>query len=206
MIAFRLGQLALAALVVAVVVRRVRELGFRSQLDVQPFVSAMRGAIMVEDLEHARRIATLGLPAWVARVGEAALDAREAGLPVGAIVEETLADVRFESQEGIRTLRVLATIASATGLLGAIWEVMWMLGSDHGLLDLVPGLAQQVAFQNAMMSMVSGISIALFAGVSMTALRRHGRRMLVETHAAANALEECLEEADGMEEPSLPAS
>ncbi|MDH5494072.1 MAG: hypothetical protein OEY14_19130, partial [Myxococcales bacterium] len=124
--AYHLIQLLLGGVVVALVWRRCRALLYRAQLDAKPFQAAFLPAFEGGEFERLGSLISPARPAWLAEVGEAALDARMEGLPIGPILDEILLDLRFRSLEGLRALRIMVTLGSTSGLLGALLELRWL--------------------------------------------------------------------------------
>ena len=100
---------------------------------------------------------------WPARLAAAVVEAIELRLDVGALVDEVMAELRHEASDGLRAMRVLASLGSASGLIGACIEFFWLMAGDHGPAGFVAGLPQQMATSRAVLSMAIGFAITLVA-------------------------------------------
>ena len=134
-------QLLLAALVIALVVSRLRELCFESALDSVPFRRALL-RWMEEDEDRAVRLVARARPAWVAVCLWPLFDPELDDLERSVEVEERLMDVSAASVRGMRALRLSASIASAFGFVVAAAHIWWVFNGDHGLRALQAGLVE----------------------------------------------------------------
>ena len=194
-------QGALAVVLAGFVAERLRALVVRGDLEARPYVAAVRRAWVSGEDAVARRLIEGGRPAWVAEVLAAAQDAKDAGTPVMASVDEVLVDLRFEALRGLRTIRGLSSLGSVSGLLGALIQVVWLLGGNHGLEGLMPGLPEKLAAERAMLSMVFGMAIALVAFGSLRVVADVGKRLLREASDAAKMVERRLDAEQAAPEP-----
>ena len=150
---------------------------------------AILASLRAGELARARALATGGGDAWEAQLGRMAIDAHNRGVDVGAMVEEVMADIRFQAAAGLRSLRVLASIGSASGLMGACVEYVWLMAGDHGLAGLMPGRPQELATARAIVSVAIGFSVMIVALAARARLGREGRVLLTRARKTAGALD-----------------
>ncbi len=143
-----------------------------------------------------------GGEAWEARIGRAALEAHDRGVDVGATVDEVMGDVRYRASAGLRSLRVLASIGSASGLMGACIEYVWLMTGDHGLSGLMAGRPQELATTRAILAVAIGFSVMIVALSARTQLGREGRALLGRANKTAQALDRWGQRAQGQPKPA----
>lgn len=189
MTAYHYGQIVLAVGVLALVGKRVHEVFFGAARFDKRLGEAIVAHLRSGEIEQARALAIGGGPAWEARIGRAALDAHDRGVDVGATVDEVMRDVRFQSSAGLRSLRVLASIGSASGLMGACIEYVWLMTGDHGLAGLMAGLPQELATARGILAVAIGFSIMIVAFSARTQLGHEGKALLARANKTAGALD-----------------
>lgn len=190
MTAFHAAQVALAAVAAALIVARLRALFFVAPLPVRPLRRMLESRVRRGDLTRALALAEHARPAWIAEAAAAVLRARVRGKDPLSAVEPMLLDLHYEAGRGLWAIRVLATIASAMGLLGALAALMNLLYGDHGLTGLVRGLPERLAFERALLSMLIGMSTAGVCLYAWRLLRRRARRLLDDVREVTDALVE----------------
>ena len=178
---FTAVQLGLAVAVCVLVVGRARVLLYRAPLGTREFLAALRAALADGDRERADELAEAGRPAWVAEIARAALSADS---EPGA-VDELLAEQHYEAGKGLVALRGLASVSSALGFLGAIAQLIWLLGGDHGLLGLAAGRAESLAAGRALLAIALGVTVSGVAFVALGVLRRAARELIQDTRRVA---------------------
>ncbi|MFW5877227.1 MAG: MotA/TolQ/ExbB proton channel family protein [Myxococcota bacterium] len=189
---YHAGQLVLAVVAVAVIASRIRVLLYDAPLPLRPFRRLLTAAVRDGDMERARAMAAAAEPAWVGQAARTALEAHGEGHEAWLSAEPLLLELRFEAERGLWGLRALASLASALGFLGAIWELLKMLQGDHGLEGLMAGLAERMAFERALLSLLLG---AVVAGVCLYAraiLGRQAVRLLRDVRDLLDSLLEAL--------------
>lgn len=189
MTAYHYGQIVLALGVLVLVGRRVHEVFFGAARFDKRLGDAILAHLREGELESARALAEGGGPMWDARISRAALDAHDQGIDVGAMVDEVMTDLRFQASAGLRSLRVLASIASASGLMGACVEYVWLMNGDHGLSGLMAGRPQEMATARAILAVAIGFSVMIVALSARTQLGREGRALLTRANKTASALD-----------------
>ncbi|MEM1416052.1 MAG: hypothetical protein AAGH15_14185 [Myxococcota bacterium] len=194
MTAYHLLQAILFAGMLAVAVRRTRELLWRgARVEARPFTSALRGALRAGNAARARALAEGAGNAWLGRIARLAFEARDARLDVGALVDEEILELRHAVSRSPRQLRALASLASVAGLLGACGELLWLLGGDHGLKALQAGLVEAMATNGALLSLAMGMATASVALAARAGLAREGRTLLADGQRLAASLERLLD-------------
>ncbi len=201
MTAYHYGQLVLAVGVLVLVGRRVHEVFFEAARHDRRLGDAILAHLRAGEIESAGALAAGGGPSWEARLGRAALDAHHAEMDVGAMVEEVMTDLRFQASAGLRSLRVLASIASASGLMGACVEYVWLMNGDHGLAGLMAGRPEEMATGRAILAVAIGFSVMIVALSARTQLGREGRALLARARKTAEALDRWGQR--GEEEPQV---
>lgn len=179
----------LAVGVLVLVGRRVHEVFFGAARFDRRLGEAILAHLRAGELESARMLATGGGPGWEARLGRAAIDAHDRGVDVGAMVDEVMTDLRFQASAGLRSLRVLASIASASGLMGASVEYVWLMNGDHGLAGLMAGRPEEMATARGILAVAIGFSVMIVALSARTQLGREGRVLLTRARKTAEALD-----------------
>ncbi|MEM9191734.1 MAG: hypothetical protein AAGF12_21360 [Myxococcota bacterium] len=182
MLVYRVAQLLLASAILILILRRSRALLFEAPVDTNPFLKALRARLEAGDRSGAQALASAGKPAFVPQVVDEALQDRVAG-------EERLVDLRLEALRGLWVLKVLGRIGTATGILGAIVELVWMLEGDHGLLPLKAGAVESIALNDGMQSVVLGVGSAIVAFIALGMLRRAATRLIQDMNRAFKVVE-----------------
>ncbi|HJL06167.1 MAG TPA: hypothetical protein RMH85_25130 [Polyangiaceae bacterium LLY-WYZ-15_(1-7)] len=200
---FHAIQVALAALVAVLVWRRVRRLAFdAAALEGPPFVRALLKRVTAGELDGAMALAQRGGEAWLARLAREGLEARAEGLDPGLALAELFRDLRFEAADGLRTLRILAHVGTAAGLLGALGQYIWIQVGDPGLAGLVAGLPEERAQEGAFLAIAIGIATAGFALYARAQLKGVAKELLDGGRNLKERLENALLRLDGEDAPS----
>ena len=160
-----------------IAIGRTSALFFVAPLGAREVRAAVREGLDSAATHTLRALADAGGQAWLARLARAASDAVAEQAPVDHAVEQAATELEFESVAGLSTLRALGLLGVALGLLGATWELIWMLTGDHGLLGLVAGLPEQVATRAAVQAVANGLAIGWVAFSFRPALSRRARRL-----------------------------
>jgi biopolymer transport protein ExbB/TolQ len=192
---FHIAQLILAALVVGLAIVRLHDLLGRAPIHRETFLSALLPALRERDESAALDLTERARPAWLGRVGSIAILAYREGQDaehVEEALEAELADLKYEAGRGLMPLRGLASVASATALLGVIIEVIDLLQGERGLDGLMAGRAEQRAAEHAMLSMAIGMGTAVFAVSALRLLRRWARSVIVDAQHTARVVSEAL--------------
>lgn len=190
--AYHALQLLLAAYVAALISERTRTLFYRAPLEARPYARAALRAVRSGDWDAASSLARTGQPAWIAEVLTAAVEARGRGEPVTLALDEVLVELKYQAERSLGSLRVLASLASVLGMLGAVIEALRFLSGDVGLLGLMAGLSERAAFQRALLAFVIGASTAAVALASRRTLGRQAIRLYREARDMGAAIEEAV--------------
>ena len=187
---FNFAQIAFALVVGAVVLERSRLLLYDAPAG-RAFIKALREHLEAEDMAALLVLAEVGRPAWAARVLDSGLRAgswREAD----AEMAELLGDLKYEGSRRLPMLRASATIASTTGLLGAILALASGF-SGEGLTALKAGAAEGAALRESLVTMAIGIGLSGFCFFAFALLRRSALSSLREATLVARTLEQAAE-------------
>jgi hypothetical protein len=187
MIFFHLGQALIAVAVGVILFGRIREVLYRGSLERVPFVAAVRVVLAEGDQDRALALVRAAEPAFVARGARALLDP-DASEPV----DECLAELHYEAQRHLGTLRVLARVATASGLLGAIVELLWLVYGDHGILPLQAGLVETMALEGGILAIVLGAATSGVAFYGLSIVKRRASALLRDVALAVDSLEASL--------------
>lgn len=186
---YQWAQLVLAAAVCALIYRRARVLWFDAPLEAKALVDRGEKMLLADQFDAFRALAKqLGPTAWLGRmftcVGTGAPDLEQAERDV----DELLADLKDETLADLKPLRVLASLGTMSGLLGAAIEITHGATPDTSIRALEAGLPARLAFANAMDCMALGIAITVVAGMSLRVFRRDAVRLFGEARVAADRL------------------
>ena len=189
MTGFHIAQLVLGLGVLGLIGRRVHEVYFEAGRFDARLGEALLASLRAGEIERARALVRAAGPAWDARLGGAALTAHDDGVDVGAHVDEVMTDLRFRAAAGLQSLRVLGSIGSASGLMGACVEFVWLMAGDHGLTGLMAGRPQEIATGRALLAVAIGFSVLNVALSARTQLARDGAALLARARKLAGALD-----------------
>jgi hypothetical protein len=176
----------LASVAVFVAAERIRELLFRAPL-APSFTSAVVAALEDGDRAHAEALTRAGGTAWVAETLHARLG------PEPSMAEELLAELGYRATRRLYALRVFASLGTATGFLGAISQLIWLMSGDHGLLALKAGLVERIAMERALLCLVTGVAISVFCLVAMGVLKRAAIELVGDVKRAVTRVELALD-------------
>lgn len=194
---YQVAQYLLAAAVIFVVAKRVRVLWFDAALEAKPIQKAVDAMARAGDFDGLKALAArLPQRSWIARVLTPATQAAPALEAVEVAVDEALVELKEAATDGLAALRVLTSLATTGGLLGAVLELSKGATPDHSLAALEAGLPQRIAFANAMNSMALGIATAIVCGVCLRALRRDAARIFNDARVAGNSVCAALEKSE----------
>ena len=194
MIAFTGAQLVLAAFVVALAVSRIRVLLFVAPLDRRAFLARLAAVLAERGAAGGAELASACRPAWIAVLADRALrvaatEGNAAG--VGELGEAGL-ELSDAASKGLRALRVLASMATAAGLLGAILELQAMVAPDRGLRALARGLVERTALEGGMLAMALGVATAIVALAAQRMLVRAATGLVEDLKAVSAVVERAL--------------
>lgn len=195
-------QLLLLGAIVPLVVERIRTLFFEAPVDARPVLRVVRAALSEGNRDRVRAMVEAGRPAWVLRLVGAVLDGDEAGDDPQAVLDEELSELRYQATRRLDGLRVLGSVASASGMFGAVLELIWYFQGDHGLAGLKAGLPEELAFERALLSVVIGFTLAGACLLTLRPLRAQARRLRADLSRAERALEAALGLSDEGEAPA----
>jgi hypothetical protein len=168
---FQWLQLGFVALVLVLVMERMRALYWRDAISDQLFKELSRGAgrdVLAQKFARVRSASP-----W-APVFSDHDDTREA-----------LADVRENAVAQLRLLRVCATMASTLGLLGGILLLAGASLPGEGLLALQAGAVARARMEGAITTMAIGVGSSAFCFQALTLLRRAATRQLTQADQLA---------------------
>lgn len=184
------------ALVIALVVERLRALCFRGAMDAGALRRALMHLLRADRMSDARRLALNARPALAIEPALALLDPEVPEDERISAMDERLLDLTATVTERLRTLRVLASVASALGFIGAAIEIHWVFAGDHGLLSLKRGYVESLGLSRAFLSIAIGIATSSFALGAWGLLRKvardrigEGRRLLAAVEDAFSRME-----------------
>ncbi len=161
--------------VVALVVERLRALCFRGAIDAAAIRHALMRLLSANRVEDARRLALGVRPALAIEPALALLDPEIPDDERAGEMDERLLELTAEATKRLRALRVLASVASALGFIGAALEIHWVFAGEHGLMRLQAGLVESIGLSRAVLSIAIGIATSSFAFGSWSILRKHAR-------------------------------
>lgn len=199
---FNVLQLGFAAIVAAVAYERARVLFYEAPTTAQ-FLKVAQRRLQEGDLEAVRRMAEAAGSAWAGRVLRTGLEGpswQEAAVEVSSL----LSDLRYEASQRLGMLRVSATIASTTGLLGAILALSSGFSAD-GLVALKAGAMESAALRQSLLTMAIGVGLSGFCFYAFGLFRRAALDAVRDATRVARALEHALEGAS-FEEDDDPTS
>lgn len=196
MTTYHAAQLVLLIAVLVLAVERVRALYYRGAVDA---ALLRRALVRLLAADRADRAAQLALAARPALVIEPVLALLDPGLPnderLGEL-DERLVDLEQRATERLRPLRVLATLASAVGFIGAFLEIHWIFAGDHGLMGLQAGLVESVGLSRAFLSIALGIGTSSLGIAAYTLLAKRARALIADGRRLVGSVEEALEKLE----------
>lgn len=181
---FQLALSILATVTVALVVERVRELGFVATLELGP-VAGRDPELLIRALERDAPETALGRVTHASRTSDSGDD--EVSDPHIAI-EVAVREQQRRLTRGLRALRVLAGCASGLGFAGALFAIGSVHMVDHGLLDLDPERLARVALGEASRTLALGLGTSAFALSSLVVLQERARTATKELDRVAELL------------------
>jgi hypothetical protein len=150
-------------------------------LDAPALSDALDAKLLAGDRDGALQLARAALPSWAARVAVAGLDAEPDD--VLDALDEAASSVRAEALRGRSALRMLASVSSALGMIGAIVHLGGAFRDP--LLALAPALAQRIALGHALSCVALGLGTATVAFLARAAVIRQGDRWLAGADTVA---------------------
>lgn len=180
--------MALAGGAAALIVGRLRVLYFVAPLPARPLRRRLEAHLRRGDVQGALALAERARPAWVGMAAADILHALARGEDPLPVAETTLLDWHAEAGRGLWAIRVLATVASALGLLGALWALIGFLYGNHGVAGLMEGLPERLAFEQALLSMLIGMCTAGVCLYAWRLLGRRARRLVKDVSEVTDAL------------------
>lgn len=190
---FHAGQIVLLASVVALVVDRVRALCYRGAIDAALLRRALMRLLSGGEHEKAADLALAARPALAIEPTLALLDPAVPDDERLSELDDRLLDLKQRATARLRTLRILATMGSAIGFLGAAIEIHWVFAGDHGLLGLQAGLVESIGLSRAFLSIALGIATSTLAIGTYTLLRGRARAIVADGRRVLASVEEALE-------------
>lgn len=190
---FHAGQILLLAGVVALVVDRVRALCYRGAIDAALLRRALMRLLSGGEHEKAAGLALGARPALAIEPTLALLDPAVPDDERLSELDERLLDLKERATARLRGLRILATMGSAIGFLGAAIEIHWVFAGDHGLLGLQAGLVESIGLSRAFFSIALGIATSSLAIGTYTLLRGRARAIVADGRRILASVEEALE-------------
>jgi hypothetical protein len=185
-------QLLLLLGVAALVIERVRTLSYRAALDAGPFRRALVRLIRAGQLERAEQLVAAARPAWVAETIWPLFDPEHDDDERLVDVDDRLLQLRADAAQGLRTVRIAASIASALGFIGAAIELWWVFHGDHGLLRLEAGLVESIGLNRAVLSIALGMAASSLGLGTFGALRGVARELVADARRLVVAVEEAM--------------
>ncbi|MET0342760.1 MAG: hypothetical protein ABW252_17265 [Polyangiales bacterium] len=177
---YQLGQLALALFVALVIAERVRVLCWRAPLSDEAqrwLLAALRNG----DDEAVTKLRAARPESHAARILTARAD--------GDDVNEVLSDLFEEARARLLVLRVSATLASTTGLLGGILALARGEGGETGLLALKAGAVAQARMSEAITTMAIGVAMSAVCFQALGRLREAAKRLVAQDVAVGREVD-----------------
>lgn len=173
---FNALQFALAATAAVLIARRMRVLLFAAPLDMAAFVSALESALDAGQPALGRRIAEACLPAWPARLAEAALTESGGGRTRNALDELQL-DLETAAWRGLGSIVACGRMASPLAFIGVILEIGGSFGGGSGLAGLQRGLVVSLALERALFTFAVGAATFAVCFAGATIVQRRARAL-----------------------------
>lgn len=186
-------QIVLLAGVLALVIERVRALCYVGAIDAAALRRALSSLLLAGEHDRAATLAVAARPALAVEPTLALLDPAVPNDDRLGQLDERLLDLKQRATERLRTLRILATIGSAIGFLGAAIEIHWVFAGDHGLLGLQAGLVESIGLSRAFLSIALGIATSSIAIGTYTVVASRGRAIVADGRRLLATVEEALE-------------
>jgi hypothetical protein len=187
---FQLGQLAYALFVVLLVAERVHVLCWRAPLS-EAGLRFLLGACAAGDQQAVDRFCAARPDSHAARILR-----REREGQGDEAIGELLADLYEEAGARLLALRVSATLASTTGLLGGILALAGGGTAGAGLLALKAGEAQRHSLSEAITTMAIGVALSAVCFQALAQLRPAAQRLVAQDAALARAATKAPRSAD----------
>lgn len=190
---YHAGQIVLLIGVLALAIERVRALCYRGAIDAALLRRALSRLMVSGEDDRAARLMAAARPALAVEPALALLDPSVPGDERMGELDERLLDLTERATRRLRVLRILATIASAVGFLGAFIEIHWVFAGDHGLLGLQAGLVESLGLSRAFLSIALGIATSSLAIGAYTVLAGRAKALVADGRRLAACVEEALE-------------
>ncbi len=190
---FHAGQIVLLIGVLALAVERVRALCYRGAIDAALLRRALMRLLGKGEHERAAALMRAARPALAVEPVLALLDPAVPDDERMGELDERLLDLTEGATRRLRVLRILATIASAVGFLGAFIEIHWVFAGDHGLLGLQAGLVESLGLSRAFLSIALGITTSSLAIGAYSVLAGRAKALVADGRRLAACVEEALE-------------
>jgi hypothetical protein len=181
---FQLWQLGFALFVVALVAERVHALCWRAPIG-DALARWLVDALLADDLDRVRRFCAARPESHAARI--AAHRLHEGGEGADAL-NELLSDLLEEAGARLLALRVSATLASTTGLLGGILALARSDGQGAGLLALKAGAGARHNLSQAIVTMGIGVAVSAVCFQALALLRPAAKRLVTQDATLARAV------------------
>lgn len=181
-------QLLAALSAVVVIGRRAHALLVMAPLEAATFTRALRAHIEAGELSSASALVARLQPAYCAELAQAVLRARAEGFDPRSALNEALDDLRERTLASLLVVQTLGRIAPPLAFAAAIVTLGSGFGRDVGLLALQRGLAESIAVGQAMLSVVTGMTVSLLCRACTGMLLRWGRALQVDLKQTAAAL------------------
>lgn len=180
---FQLLQLGFALFVVVLIAGRVHELCWRAPIS-DALARWLVDALVARDIEAVRAFCAERPDSHAARLAAHTLqDVQQADTDSG----ELLADLYEEAGARLLALRVSATLASTTGLLGGILALARDSQQSAGLLALKAGAAAHHNLSQAIFTMALGVALSAVCFQALALLRPAAQRLVTQDATVARA-------------------
>ncbi len=190
---YHAGQVVLLVVVLALAIDRVRAICYRGAIDAASLRRALMRLVRAGEDARASALALAARPALAVEPALALLDPAVPDDERMSELDERLLELEHRAMARLRTLRILATIGSALGFLGAFLEIHWVFAGDHGLLGLQAGLVESIGLSRAFLSIALGIATSTLAIGAYGAVSGRARATIADGRRLVGSLEEALE-------------
>ena len=180
---FQLLQLGFALCVVLLIVERVHVLCWRAPIS-DALVRWLVDALVARDRDAVRGFCAARPSSHAARLAAHIL---RDDAPTDEVIGELLTDLYEEASARLLALRVSATLASTTGLLGGILALTGGAGEGAGLLALQAGAAARHGLSQAIVTMAIGVALSAVCFQALGLLRRAAQRLVAQDATLARA-------------------
>ena len=173
---------------IALIAVRSHELCWRAPSDSKLLDQALREA--KGETAAVTALAGALAPAWASQLMYAASSARGNGQPAEVALEETLSELRSRAFGAVLTVHTLGRLAPPIAFVTAMVTLAAAFRHDAGLLSLQRGLAESIAVNHAVLSIMTGTTISFVCRFAVTFLKQRAASLVRELESCADLLTE----------------